>query len=296
MITTRLLGAAAVAALLAGSAYAQTAAQPAKPTTTETTPPASAPPAAKPAPAAATPATPAAPSAAATPAPAASATAASGGQVVAQGDLVDTLKASGQFNTLLKALDAANMTGTLKTHKNLTVFAPTDAAFAALPAGELDKLLEDPKALQKLLTYHVVNATVDSTQIKGAKGVVTTVAGDKLVVDGSGATVLANNATVTQLDVKTSNNGTLHVVDKVLMPQNAPSVAAAPATPAAPAAPATTGATSDAAATAPAQPATPAQPAQPATPGAKPAAQPATPATPATEPTAPADKQPEPQR
>ncbi|MBP7703866.1 MAG: fasciclin domain-containing protein [Caulobacter sp.] len=281
MITTRLLGAAAVAALLAGSAFAQTTAQPAKPTTTETTPPAAAPPAAKPTPPAATPATPATPSAAA---PAA----ATGGQVVASGDIVDTLKASGNFTTLLKALDAANMTTTLKTHKNLTVFAPTDAAFAALPAGELDKLMADPKAMQKLLTYHVVNATVDSTQIKGAKGLVTTVAGDKLVVDGSGSGVMANNAAVTQLDVKTTNGGTLHVVDKVLMPQNAPSVAASPAT---------TGAASDAAATAPAQPA--------AAPAARPGTQPAAPATtaqpaPATAPatpdeTGPAEEPTEPQ-
>jgi uncharacterized surface protein with fasciclin (FAS1) repeats len=281
MITTRLLGAAAVAALLAGSAFAQTTAQPAKPTTTETTPPAAAPPAAKPTPPAATPAMPATPSAAA---PAA----ATGGQVVASGDIVDTLKASGNFTTLLKALDAANMTTTLKTHKNLTVFAPTDAAFAALPAGELDKLMADPKAMQKLLTYHVVNATVDSTQIKGAKGLVTTVAGDKLVVDGSGSGVMANNAAVTQLDVKTTNGGTLHVVDKVLMPQNAPSVAASPAT---------TGAASDAAATAPAQPA--------AAPAAQPATQPAAPATtaqpaPATAPatpdeTGPAEEPTEPQ-
>lgn len=225
MTMTRLLGAAAAAALLSGTAYAQ---QPA-PAPAPATP-------AAPAPAAATPAP-----AAATPAPAA------GAQVAAKGDIVETLKGSGQFTTLVKALDAANMTSVLKTNQNLTVFAPTDAAFAALPAGELDKLMADPAALQKLLTYHVVNATVDSTKIKGAKGGVKTVAGPDLVLDGSGATAMANNATIVQADIR-ATNGTLHVVDKVLMP-GATATAA------------TTGATTDAAATAPAMPAAPDGPA-----------------------------------
>jgi uncharacterized surface protein with fasciclin (FAS1) repeats len=228
MTMTRLLGAAAAAALLAGAAQAQSPATP----PTETTPPVATPPTV-------TPAVPAAPATsvvaptppAATPAPG----------LTARGDIVETLKANGQFKTLVKALEATNMTGVLKTNRNLTLFAPTDAAFAAMPAGEFDRLMKDPAALQKLLTYHLVNASVDSGKIKGAKGGVGTVAGGELMVDGSGETLKAGSATIVQADVRLTN-GVIHVIDKVLTPQA--TAAAAPA--------ATTGATSDAAATAPA--------------------------------------------
>lgn len=238
MTMTRLLGAAAAAALLAGAAHALT--PPTLPT--ETTPPVATPPTVTPAAPAtsattATPATPAPATASATPTtpkPAAP-------TLVARGDIVETLKANGQFKTLIKGLEATNMTGVLKTNTNLTVFAPTDAAFAALPAGELDRLMKDPAALQKLLTYHVVNASVDSSKIKGAKGGVATVAGGEVIVDGSGEMLKANTATIVQADVRPTN-GVIHVIDKVLTPETAPSVAAT----------APTGATTDAAATAPA--------------------------------------------
>lgn len=264
MTMTRLMGAAAVAALLAGAANAQT---PQTPPTEQTTP--AAPPAVSATPPAVTPPTPATPSAAptaATPAaPAAVATPAAPA-LVAKGDVVETLKADGRFKTLIKALDATNMTSVLKSNRNLTVFAPTDAAFAALPPGELDKLMKDPPALQKLLTYHVVNATVDSTKIKGAKGGVKTVAGSEVVLDGSGEGLKANTASIVQADVRPTN-GTIHVVDAVLTPETAPSAAA------------TTGATTDAAATAPATP-EPAAESAPAAPApVKPAAEPATPST-----------------
>jgi len=258
MTMTRLLGATAVAALLSSAAFAQQTPTPTDKPAAATPPPAATTtpavmPETTPAPAAAAPAKPATP-VAATPAPA--------GQVMAKGDIVETLKADGHFTTFVKALDAANMTSVLKTNTNLTVFAPTDAAFAALPAGELDKLMKDPAALQKLLTYHVVNATVDSTKIKGAKGGVKTVAGPELMLDGSGATAMANNATIVQADVK-ATNGTVHVVDKVLMPTGAAATASA-----------STGATTDAAATTPAAPAPAATTPPAATP--KPAAAPAT--------------------
>ncbi len=234
MTMTRLLGAAAAAALLAGAAQAQTP-------PTESTPPVATPPGVTPA----APTTPApAPATAATPPAAAMAASPA---LTARGDIVETLKANGQFKTLVKALEATNMTGVLKTNRNLTVFAPTDAAFAALPAGELDRLMKDPAALQKLLTYHVVNASVDSSKIKGAKGGVGTVAGSEVMVDGSGETLKANTATIVQADVRPTN-GVIHVIDKVLTPQTAP----APAAPAA-----TTGANADAAATAPATVPTP---------------------------------------
>ena len=186
MITQRLLTAAAAVALMTGFAHAQDAMAPA------------------------------------TPAPAASS------PVVAKGDLIQTAEASGQFTTFLKAVGAVNLTSVLKTNQNLTLFAPTDAAFAALPAGELDKLMlpENGPMLQKVLTYHLINAKVDSTKIKGAKGEVKSVEGSPLLLDGSGAAPMVDSATITQTDVM-ATNGVLHVVDKVLIPKDVPGLQAA---------------------------------------------------------------------
>ena len=196
MKLNHLLIAAASVALSAGIACAQTPAATATPASPK--PPAQAAVAAQPA-------TPAAPSTV------------SAARVVAKGDLIETARASGQFTTFLKAADATNLTSVLKTNKNLTVFAPTDAAFAALPPGELNRLMADKPQLQKLLTHHVVNARVDSTKIRNARGAVTTVAGDQLQLDGSGEVLLAGNADIIQPDVMASN-GVLHVVDKVIVP------------------------------------------------------------------------------
>ncbi|WGM40092.1 fasciclin domain-containing protein [Caulobacter sp. NIBR1757] len=208
--STLLTAAAAISLLAGGAALAQTAApatpaapkptaQPAAPPTAAT-PPAATPPAATPAPAT----TPAAPAA-----------------VVAKGDIVDTLKASGQFTVLLRTLDETNLTTLIKTNKNLTLFAPTDAAFAALPAGELKRLEENPQELQKLLTYHLINAPIDSTKVKENAGKVATVAGPEIVLDNSGAAFTVGPATVTQADVR-ATNGLIHVVDKVLTPTGTP--------------------------------------------------------------------------
>ena len=201
-------------------------------------------------------------------APAAQAPAAAASPVVAKGDLIDTATASGQFTTFLKAVGAVNLTSVLKTNQNLTLFAPTDAAFAALPAGELDKLMlpENGPMLQKVLTYHLINAKVDSTKIIGAKGEVKSVEGSSLLLDGSGTTPMVDGATITQTDVMASN-GVLHVVDKVLIPKDVPGLQAS-------AAPAATdaGATMDVAANAQMAPAAPAEqtmPADPMTPSAQ---------------------------
>lgn len=201
---TRLFATAAAAAMLGGAALAQTPA---------------------------TPAVPVAPAAPVTAAPSAPAPAAATPHVVAAGDLIATAKASGQFTTLIKALDATNLTGVLQKTPNLTVFAPTDAAFAALPAGQLDELMKPANAatLQKVLTYHLINARVDAAKIKGAKGDVKTVEGDNVMLDGSGAALMVDNATILQSDVM-ATNGILHVVDKVLMPGDIPSVQAAAST------------------------------------------------------------------
>lgn len=226
MQLTRLLTAVAAAALAAGAAHAQSAAP------------------------AAAPAAAASPPMASTDASATAAAPAAGPAVVAKGDIVETARASGQFNTFLKAADATNLTSLLKTNQNLTVFAPTDAAFAALPAGELDRLMQPANRaeLQKILTYHIINARVDSTKIKGAKGDVPTVAGAPVELDGSGTTLAVNDAHIVQADV-TPTNGVIHVIDKVLMPNaqtasasagasgsNASTTAPSPAAPAEPAA------------------------------------------------------------
>ncbi|MDB5465578.1 MAG: hypothetical protein JWQ46_340 [Phenylobacterium sp.] len=137
--------------------------------------------------------------------------------VMPHGDIIETAKASGQFTIFLKAVDATNLTAVLKSNPNLTVFVPTDAAFAALPPGQLDRLMADKPALQKLMTHHIINARVDSTKIKGAKGPVPSVAGDQVQLDGSGAVLKADNADIVQPDVMASN-GVLHVVDRVLTP------------------------------------------------------------------------------
>ncbi|MEO8114344.1 MAG: fasciclin domain-containing protein [Phenylobacterium sp.] len=176
-------------------------------------------------------ATPAAGAVVSTPPPAA-ASLATGPQVVAAGDLIDTVKASGQFTTFLKAVDSTNLTAVLKNNKNLTLFAPTDAAFATLPPAQLASLMADKKALQKLMTHHIINAPVPASKIKGAKGPVLTGAGDKVELDGSGDVLKADNANIIQADVQTTN-GILHVVDHVMIAGSVPSatdaVAAAPA-------------------------------------------------------------------
>lgn len=138
--------------------------------------------------------------------------------VVAAGDIVQTAQASGQFTTFLKAAEATNLTGMLKTNKNLTVFAPTDAAFAALPAGELEKLMlpENKAELQKLLVGHVVNAPVRSADFKGATRKAPTVAGTTVELSG-GDKLMVNDATIVQADV-TASNGVIQVIDKVLLP------------------------------------------------------------------------------
>ncbi|OYW93467.1 MAG: hypothetical protein B7Z13_07205 [Caulobacterales bacterium 32-67-6] len=201
MRLTRLMSATAAAALLAGAAHAQTA-EPAPSTPTAGEPSAQA-----------------------------GAAARTGGQVTPAGDIVETVKAAGQFTTLVKALEATNLVELLKTTPNLTVFAPTDAAFAALPAGQLDRLMaeENRAELQKLLTYHVINARLDGEKIDNSRGPVPTVAGETVQVDGVEEIWMIGQARITQADIN-ADNGVIHVVDKVLMTSDMPAAAAPAAT------------------------------------------------------------------
>ena len=158
--------------------------------------------------------------------------------VAVQGDLVDTLKLSGQFTTFVGGIDATNLTTLLKTNKNLTVFAPTDTAFAAMPADQLAKLKSDKVAMQKFVLHHVVNAPIDSSKIKGAKGPIPSGAGDTILLDGSDeAAMKVDGASIVQADLRTGS-GLLHIVDHVLVSgQGASEPAVADAATSAPARP-----------------------------------------------------------
>lgn len=130
-------------------------------------------------------------------------------------DIVDTAVAAGQFKTLVKAVQEAGLVDTLKGPGPFTVFAPTDAAFAKLPAGTLDALLKDKKKLAQILTYHVVPGKVMAADVKA--GEVKTVEGENLTVSMQGKNVMVNNAKVTKTDIAASN-GVIHVIDTVVMP------------------------------------------------------------------------------
>jgi uncharacterized surface protein with fasciclin (FAS1) repeats len=134
-------------------------------------------------------------------------------------DIVDTAVAAGSFKTLVAALKAAGLVDTLKGKGPFTVFAPTDDAFAKLPAGTVDELLkpENKQKLIAILTYHVVAGKVTAAQamkLSSAK----TVNGQSLAISADGGTVKINDATVTKADIMCSN-GVIHVIDTVLMPK-----------------------------------------------------------------------------
>jgi uncharacterized surface protein with fasciclin (FAS1) repeats len=132
-----------------------------------------------------------------------------------QMDIVDTAIAAGSFDTLVAAIEAAGLVETLKGEGPFTVFAPTDEAFAKLPAGTLESLLADKAKLTAILTYHVVPGKVmaaDVVKLQSAK----TVQGQAVAIKAVQG-VRVNSANVIQTDIVTSN-GVIHVIDAVLMP------------------------------------------------------------------------------
>lgn len=132
------------------------------------------------------------------------------------GTIVEVASANADFETLVAAVTAAGLAETLSGEGPFTVFAPTDAAFEALPAGILDKLLlpENKDTLVKILTYHVVGAKVMAADVKAGK--VATVEGSEITIDTMDG-VKVDDATVTATDVAASN-GVIHVIDKVIIP------------------------------------------------------------------------------
>ena len=134
-------------------------------------------------------------------------------------DIVDTAVSAGSFKTLVAAVQAAGLVDTLKGEGPFTVFAPTDEAFAALPAGTVDDLLkpENKDQLVKILTYHVVPGNVkaaDVVKLDSAK----TVNGQSVAIKVVDGKVMVDNATVTTADIEASN-GVIHVIDTVLLPK-----------------------------------------------------------------------------
>jgi uncharacterized surface protein with fasciclin (FAS1) repeats len=133
-------------------------------------------------------------------------------------DIVDTAVAAGSFTTLVAAVTAAELGATLKGAGPFTVFAPSDDAFAKLPAGTVDELVkpENKAKLVSILTYHVVPGKVMSADIAGKTLQVKTVQGAEIAVDASNG-VTVNGAKVVTADIE-ATNGVIHVIDSVIMP------------------------------------------------------------------------------
>jgi uncharacterized surface protein with fasciclin (FAS1) repeats len=155
---------------------------------------------------------------AATPAATSAAPMTSAAAPTSAGTIVDVASANPDFSTLVTAVTAAGLGETLSGTGPFTVFAPTNEAFAALPAGLLDKLLlpANKEALTKILTYHVIPAKVMAADVTAGK--VATVEGQKVTIATDGG-VKVDKATVTATDVAASN-GVIHVIDQVLVPSD----------------------------------------------------------------------------
>lgn len=218
MLRAKLLAATAVATLMALPALAQEATPPAQTSVPDAMAPA-APPATVPTPGQTTSSqtdaatTPAAAQTMPSPATAAAQTPA------ASGTVVDVLRSSGQFSTLLTALDQAQLTDTLSTRPAISIFAPTDAAFAALPEAERTRLLDPANAneLRQLLLYHVIVADVTPDQIEGRRGGVPTASEAQILLDGTGEMIKVDSASVVSAELDASN-GAVFPIDKVLNP------------------------------------------------------------------------------
>lgn len=139
-------------------------------------------------------------------------------ETMGEPDIVEVAQSAGTFETLVAAVSAADLVSTLQSDGPFTVFAPTDAAFAALPAGTVETLLkpENKDQLTAILTYHVLPGKVMAADIAGKRLSPTTVNGKAVHVDGRNG-VKVENATVIQADISASN-GVIHVIDSVLLP------------------------------------------------------------------------------
>jgi uncharacterized surface protein with fasciclin (FAS1) repeats len=135
-----------------------------------------------------------------------------------KGDIVDVAIANGGFKTLVAAIQAAGLVDTLKSPGPFTVFAPTDAAFAKLPAGTLDALLKDIPRLKSILTYHVVSGRVYAADVVKIKSAPTIQGSSVSISVAMGSVKLNGSSTVVVTDILTTN-GVIHVIDTVLLPK-----------------------------------------------------------------------------
>ena len=133
-------------------------------------------------------------------------------------NVVETAQSAGTFNTLIAAATAAGLGDAPATTENITVFAPTDEAFAALPAGTVEDLLkpENKDKLVAILTYHVVPGKVMAADVAGKETMAKSVQGAEIKVNGTSG-VMVNDAKVVQADI-VADNGVIHVIDAVIMP------------------------------------------------------------------------------
>jgi uncharacterized surface protein with fasciclin (FAS1) repeats len=136
--------------------------------------------------------------------------------VAPQNDIIEVATSAGSFTTLLAAVEAAGLTATLKGPGPFTVFAPTDAAFEALPPGTVESLLNDIPTLTAILTYHVVAGELEATDVV-SRSQLTTVNGADIEVSVQGSAVRVNDANILQTDIRASN-GVIHVIDAVILP------------------------------------------------------------------------------
>ena len=133
-----------------------------------------------------------------------------------QSNLIETAAAAGQFTTLLTAIEAAGLTEALSGEGPFTVFAPTDAAFAAIPEADLAAILADTETLTAILTYHVVSGAVSSEQVVSLDRA-TTLQGSDVTITVNDSGVRVDEANVTTVDIQASN-GIIHVIDAVITP------------------------------------------------------------------------------
>jgi uncharacterized surface protein with fasciclin (FAS1) repeats len=131
--------------------------------------------------------------------------------------IVDIAVENGNFKTLVAAVTAAGLADTLATGGPFTVFAPTDTAFAKLPAGTVDALLKDIPKLKGILLYHVVNGQVTADKVAGMSEAMT-MNGQSVMIKSMDGKVMIDNATVTTADVM-AENGVIHIIDSVLLPK-----------------------------------------------------------------------------
>lgn len=137
-------------------------------------------------------------------------------------NVIEVLKMHGRFSTLLQALDQAQLTETLATRDRITIFAPSDEVFAALPEGERTRLLDPANAqeLRNLMLYHVLVADLRPDQIMGARGPIATAGGIEVDIDGTGDAIRIAGATVIDPPIDAANGG-IYVIDKLLNPNAA---------------------------------------------------------------------------